>query len=127
MRATMNVPRTHTYGSALSPTKSPRDAEAAILARITARMAAAGAGGPTGFPQLAQALSDNRRFWTAAATDLAGPGNTLPEALRASLLSLAAFTISHTSQVLGGDAGVEALVEINRAVIRGLASDGAPA
>ena len=120
----MNAPRHHAYGSALSPAKDPRAAESAVLSRITARMLSAGADGREGFPRLAAALNDNRRFWTAAAADLAGEGNALPAELRARLISLAGFVMRHSSAVLAGTAALDPLVEINRAVIQGL---GAPA
>lgn len=117
----MNAPLQHAYGSALSPAKDPRAAESAVLARITARMlSAADARDRGSFPQLAAALNDNRRFWTAAAADLAGDGNGLPAELRAGLISLAGFVGRHTSQVLSGEADLDPLVEINRAVIQGL-------
>lgn len=123
----MNAPRHHAYGSALSPAKDPRAAESAVLARITARMIAAGDLGRGGFPQLAAALNDNRRFWTAAATDLAGDGNALPAETRAGLISLAGFVLSHSSRVLSGEATAEPLVEINRAVIHGLGAQAVAA
>lgn len=120
----MNAPRHHAYDSALSPAKDPRAAEAAVLARITARLVAAASQGREGFPRLATALNENRRFWTAAAIDLAGDGNGLPSELRAGLISLAGFVDDHSSRVLAGEAPADPLVEINRAVIHGL---GAPA
>lgn len=123
----MNAPRHHAYGSALSPAKDPRAAESAVLARITARIASAAAAEGQGFRHLAAALNDNRRFWTAAATDLAGDGNGLPAELRARLISLAGFVSRHTSQVLAGEASAEPLVEINRAVIHGLGTPAAAA
>jgi len=116
----MNAPLHHAYGSALSPAKDPRAAESAVLARITARMVAAGARGREEFPQLAAAVNDNQRFWTAAAADLAGEGNGLPFDLRARLISLAGFVSSHSSRVLAGEADVDALVGINRAIIEGM-------
>lgn len=119
----MNAIRKTTYGSALSPTKSPRDAEAAILGRITARMVTSAKDGREGFSQLAAALSDNRRFWLTCATDLSGDGNTLPTALRAQLISLAGFVQDHTAKVLLQQASIEPLTAINRAVIEGLSAE----
>lgn len=123
----MNAPRHHAYGSALSPAKDPRAAESAVLARITARMVSAGGLGRGGFPQLAAALNDNHRFWTAAAADLAGEGNALPTELRASLISLAGFVEKHTSRILAGEAVIEPLVEVNRAIIQGLGAQAVAA
>lgn len=123
----MNAPLKHAYGSALSPAKDPRAAEAAVLARITARLVAAASQGGAGFAQLATALNDNRRFWTAAAADLAGDGNGLPPDLRARLISLAGFVDSHSSRVLTGDASADPLVAINRAVVEGLGAQAVAA
>lgn len=122
----MNAVRHNAYESTLSPARDPRAAEAAVLARITGRMAsAAGRGGP-GFADLAAAIADNRRFWTAAAADLAGEGNGLPRELRAGLISIAGFVATQSSRVLSGDAALTPLIEINRAVIQGLNGAGVP-
>ena len=115
------------YHAVTSPTKSPRDAEAAILARITARMISASGRGSEGFAQLGAALDENRKFWTAAATDLAHDGNGLPVDLRARMLSIAGFVLRHSPRVLAGAASVEPLVEINRAIIGGLSPAPVPA
>ena len=123
----MNAPLKHAYGSAFSPVKDPRAAESAVLARITARMIAAEAEGRDAFPQLVGALNDNRRFWTAAAADLAGDGNGLPDELRAGLISLAGFVIRHTSGVMAGRAAIAPLVDINRAVMHGLGTQAVAA
>ncbi|AXC49182.1 flagellar biosynthesis regulatory protein FlaF [Paracoccus suum] len=119
----MNALPTPTYGSALSPTKSPRDAEATILARITARMVSSATQGQVAFPQLVEALSDNRRFWSTCAGDLAADGNSLPIALRAQLISLADFVQAHTARVLSQHASIEPLTAINRAIIEGLSAE----
>lgn len=120
----MNAPVYHGYGSAMSPVRDARSAEAAVLRRITGRMALAS--GPSGsHPQLVAALQDNRRFWNQAAMDLFSDDNGLPQQLRATLLSLAAFTGTHTTRCLSGAATPEPLVAINTAVIRGLSGEAA--
>lgn len=86
-------------------------------------MVASAKDGREGFSQLAAALSDNRRFWSTCATDLAGDGNTLPTALRAQLISLAGFVQAHTAKVLLHQASIEPLTAINRAVIEGLSAE----
>jgi hypothetical protein len=52
---------------------------------------------------------------------VADPGNELPDTLRAGLFNLAGFTQRHSAAVLAGTANAEVLVEINTAVMRGLA------
>ena len=65
-------------------------------------------------------MTDNQRLWGALADDLMSEGNTLPVALRANLVSLAEFVRKHTMAVLGGKASVDALVDINMMIMKGL-------
>jgi flagellar protein FlaF len=48
----------------------------------------------------------------------------LPRALRAQIFYLAEFTRQHTSKVLRGDAEVTPLIDINTAIMQGLAGHG---
>ena len=113
------------YGAATRAMGSPREVEYRVFGQVTGRIAAAlGDGAP--FAELAAALHENTRLWTALALDLARPDNALPEDLRARLLSLALFMRRHTEQVLQGRAGAEAIVEINTTVMRGLRGGPAP-
>ena len=50
-------------------------------------------------------------------------GNALPVALRAQLVCLAEFVRKHTLRVLGGQASIAPLVDINTAIMRGLRGD----
>ena len=122
----MNAVRQNVYQSALSPARDPRAAEAAVLSRITGRMAAAAGQGRAGFADLAAAVADNRRFWAVAAADLAGEGNGLPRELRASLISIAGFVASQSSRILSGDAAPTPLIDINGAIIQGLNGAAVP-
>ena len=74
-----------------------------------------------GHPALAAAIHDNRRLWTLLAADVATESNPLPRELRARILYLAEFTRVHSGEVLRNGASVEPLVEVNTAVMRGLA------
>jgi flagellar protein FlaF len=114
-----------TYASHAQSLKTPRDVEYDVLARITGRIQAQ-------LPQprgrassaLISALHDNRRLWTAFASDLADSENALAQDLRARLFYLAEFTIRHTDKVLSGAATADVLAEINTAVLRGLRGHG---
>jgi flagellar protein FlaF len=108
------------YGGPAIPTRTPRATEYEVFARVSRRLGTAIAAGTGGFATLAAALQDNRRLWTVLAADLVEPGNGLPDALKARLLYLAAFTEAHTHKVLSGKAGAEVLIDINTAVMRGL-------
>ena len=108
------------YGNPTTALKTTRTAEYEIIARITARLRKAMDGGALSFPALAEAMTENRRLWTAFATDLASEGNQLPAGLKTQLLNLAQFTMNHTNAVLEGRASADVLIDINVAVMRGL-------
>lgn len=100
--------------------RNPRSIEYDLFAQITARLKSAAEGGATNFPSLASALHDNRKLWTAMAVDVAQDGNALPGTLRARIFYLAEFTRLHTSKVLSRSDTVDALIEVNTAIMRGL-------
>ncbi|MCC7320142.1 MAG: flagellar biosynthesis regulator FlaF [Rubellimicrobium sp.] len=97
--------------------RSARSAELQIIGEVTARLTAATR---AGFPSRAAAIHDNRKLWTRLAADVADNGNGLPAALRAQIFYLAEFTEAHSRRVLRGEADLDALIEINVAVMRGL-------
>jgi flagellar protein FlaF len=111
------------YASAHSPLRTGRSAEQQVLAIATANLRAAADTNPLDFARLAQALHVNRQLWTRLAADVADDANPLPEELRARIFYLAEFTAAHSGRVLRGRAGVDALIEINLAVMRGLSGD----
>ena len=106
------------YATPGLPLRSPRATEYDLFARITRRLRET-AGQPG--PARVRAIHDNVELWTVLATDLAGEGNALPRDLRARLFWLAEFTQQHSRKVLRGEAGVAVLIDINTAVMRGLA------
>lgn len=114
------------YGNTTRTIKSPRDVEYELMATITGRLRAAQTDkSPGAFPALAAAMHDNRRLWSAFASDLAGSANQYPQDLRARLFYLAEFVSQHTEKTLAGVAPAEVLVDINLAVMRGLRPQGA--
>ncbi|MFB9148526.1 flagellar biosynthesis regulator FlaF [Roseovarius ramblicola] len=120
------------YGAEAGAVHTPRATEYRAFARITHRLKSATAadGGPGGgrdMPALAAALHDNRRLWAILAADAADPANRLPPALRARLVYLAEFTRVHSGRVLREGASTEPLIEVNVAVMRGLAGTGGTA
>ena len=108
------------YAASAAPTRSARSVEYETLARITHRMRRAAQQGQVGFADLAAALHDNRRLWGIFAAEVADADNPLPRDLRARLFYLAEFTLHHTPLVLSGEAGIDALLDLNTAVMRGL-------
>jgi len=108
------------YATNKAPIRTPRGIEYEAFARTTHRLKAAAERGRAGFPDLAQALHLNRRLWTLLAADVAEADNALPRELRARIFYLNEFTTQHSRKVLRGDETVEALVDINTAMMRGL-------
>ncbi|MFC3118687.1 flagellar biosynthesis regulator FlaF [Jhaorihella thermophila] len=64
-------------------------------------------------------------MWNIFAADVASHANKLPAELKARLIYLAEFTQVHTRRVLAGEATVDALLDVNTAVMRGLRGEGA--
>lgn len=105
------------YATASSSIRTGRDAEYAVFARVTHALRNAD---PDNYSQTAHAVSENLRLWSTLAEDLMSEGNMLPAQLRASLISLAEFVRKHTMAVLSSRASVEALVDINTSIMKGL-------
>ena len=108
------------YATNKAPIRTPRGIEYEAFARVTHRLKSAAERGQEGFPALAEALHLNRRLWTMLAADVAESDNGLPQDLRARIFYLNEFTTQHSRKVLKGDETVEALVDINTAIMRGL-------
>ena len=108
------------YSSAKTPIRTEKSTEYDAFAQITSRMKSAHARGKPAFADLANALHDNRRLWILLAADVADPDNGLPQTLRAQIFFLAEFSLQHTDKVLAGSADIDALVDINTTIMRGL-------
>jgi len=105
--------------AAAAQVRTARGSEYAAFEQITARLSRAmDATAP--MTQRAAAVHDNRRLWTTLATDLASPDNALPQVLRAQLFYLAEFSLLQSRAALKDPAALAGLVDINRAVMRGL-------
>lgn len=109
------------YSNSATPTRTPRGVEYDAFARITHRMKAA-AEDPSKFNVLAKALYENNKLWAILATDVADKNNPLPKELRGQIFYLYEFSTQHSRKVLRNKASVDALVDINTAVMRGLRS-----
>ena len=111
------------YKQVMKATAEPRQIEYRLFQNATSKLR--DYRGKRGFwevtAELKEALWENQRLWNALRTDLVQPENGLPRELRAQLLSLAAFIDNHTAKVLKGDETVDAIVEINEAIMQGLA------
>lgn len=112
------------YAPTQIATRTNRAVEAQLFGQITARLRQSLADQPSDFSVLAAAINDNRRMWTALAASVADNDNDLPADLRAKIFYLAEFTDHHSQQVLRKKATVQALVDINTAILRGLNGQG---
>jgi flagellar protein FlaF len=115
------------YARQEAPTRSLRSVEYDLLAQTTRRLRSAWSNREADFPGLVRALTDNQQLWSTLASDVALPGNSLPQVLRARLFYLFEFITQHSRSVLDGKAGIEVLADINTAVMRGLRGDGGAA
>lgn len=112
------------YGAARPTTRTPRSTEYELFAQITSRLSASS---PKNFANLADAVTENRKLWSRLAILVADPKNALPEMLRAQIFYLAEFTETHSRKVLSGEAEIDALIDINKSVMRGLCGQQAKA
>ena len=111
------------YASAATPVRTDRGTEYAAFQTVTAKLNRARR--PTAsMAERAEALHENRQLWTILASDLADPGNQLPQTLRAQLFYLAEFSLLQSRKALDDVAALDGLVDINTSVMRGLAGQG---
>ncbi|WBU60438.1 flagellar biosynthesis regulator FlaF [Paracoccus albus] len=120
----MNAQVARGYDSLLGQVATPREIEARLFFRLNSRLARARRDPDANSKELVEALHENERLWTLLAVDLASDENSLPAELRASLLSLSGFVINHSAQIRRGDASVDALLDVNLSMMRGLGGEG---
>ena len=113
------------YSSPSAPIRTTRGTEYEAFVEITRALKSASTPGRGSFKDLVTALHRNRQLWTILASSVADRENGLPVPLRARLFYLYEFTVHHTSEVLAGRAGADALIEINTTVMQGLVAGGA--
>ena len=70
--------------------------------------------------RLCDAVHQNSRLWLTLLEDLSNPANGLPADLKTRLGSLAATSVRHGQRVVGGQASLGLLIDINRAIAAGL-------
>jgi flagellar biosynthesis activator protein FlaF len=110
------------YRRTATQAESPRDREYRAFGQATAQLLDAERAGRGAIGLRAEALSLNRRLWSLLAADCAHPENTLPQQLRAQIISIALFVDRHSSAVMRDGADIEPLIDINRSMMEGLAA-----
>ena len=108
------------YQNAARKTESPRQTEYRAFAVATRGLIDASSLPDSEVGRRAEALAMNRRLWSLLASDCAAEGNSLPQPLRAKIISLAMFVDRHSSAVMRQGASFDVLVEINRSIMQGL-------
>lgn len=114
------------YAAAAAPVRTDRGTEYAAFQTVTARLNRASRPAAS-MSERAEALHENRRLWSILATDLAGAENALPQGLRAQLFYLAEFSLLQSRRALRDEGALQALIDVNMAVMRGLNGQGEPA
>jgi flagellar biosynthesis activator protein FlaF len=112
------------YKTAATRVENPRETEYRLFGQVTRALIHASTTDPTDIATRIDALDWNRRLWSALATDCADPDNAMDKSLRAQIISISLFVSRHSSVVMRGDDDFEALIDINKMVMQGLAGPG---
>ncbi len=108
------------YQNAAKKTEGPRQTEYRAFAAATRGLMDAASLPDTEVGRRAEALALNRRLWSLLAADCAAEGNSLPQGLRAQIISLSLFVDRHSSAVMRNGAAFDVLIDINRTIMQGL-------
>jgi flagellar protein FlaF len=109
------------YSQVQNRTEDSRSVEYRLLAQVTAAMLAARDQADE-LPKLVDAVLWNRSVWAAFRDDLSHPQNGLPDDVKARLISLSLWVDRETNAVLGRTSDLDALVDVNRTIMEGLAA-----
>ena len=109
------------YQKAQRQSESPRDAEYRLFGQVTHALIEADKG-RTDFKKLVDALDWNRRLWSTLAVDCSSSANQLPPNVRAQIISLSIWVSRFSSEVAKTRASLEPLIDVNRAIMQGLAA-----
>ncbi len=115
------------YQKTAASAESPRETEYRLFAQVTRALLEASACDPSDFRRRIDALDWNRRVWSAMAQDCASTENPLPAPLKASIISLSIWVGKHTSAVIRREDEIDALIDVNRIIMQGLAPTTAAA
>ncbi|MGF1457223.1 MAG: flagellar biosynthesis regulator FlaF [Alphaproteobacteria bacterium] len=110
------------YKQTIKESENPRQIERRVFAQITRELEAYGdaRGDGKARPVASEALARNQALWGHLMFDVMDTANSLPDALKARIISLALFVDRYTGDVLRGEKSVAPLVELNRCIMQGL-------
>ncbi len=106
------------YMQTQTVTETPRQTEYRLFAQVTRALMSAQTGERQ---QIRDALDWNRRMWIVLEMSCADDNNELPDQTRAGIISLAIWVNKHSMKVLNGEADMQPLIQVNRAIMEGLA------
>ena len=108
------------YQATQVATEDARQTEYRLFAQVTRALLDARAAGDRG--RLVRAVHWNRRLWLTLQADCASDDNSLPEQIRAGIISLAIWVDKHSRQALSQEVDLAPLIEVNRNIMSGLAA-----
>lgn len=108
------------YQKAQTSSENPSQVEYRLFVQVTNALIAVQDARPHD-KKMIEALDWNRRMWSVFASDCGAKGNSLPDQLRASIVSLSLWVSKHSSGVMRGREKVGPLIDINRTIMEGLA------
>jgi flagellar protein FlaF len=109
------------YQQAAQRAEAPRDLEYRLLGQVTRALMDAARLDAKDFAGRIDAIDWNRRVWSALAADCASAQNALPQGVRAQIISISIWVGRHSSAVMRREAEIEPLIDVNRAIMQGLA------
>jgi flagellar protein FlaF len=112
------------YQQVAQRAETPRDAEYRLFAQVTRALIEIKTTPRDQVRVWADTLDWNRQLWSTLARECAYNGNGLPEATRAQIISLSMWVRRHTSAVMRREEDVDALIDVNRSMMQGLAARG---
>ena len=115
------------YQQAASRAEDPRDTEYRLFGMVIHAMMEVKGYERRNIGALASVVDWNKRICGALAQDCADDRNGLSDSLRAGIISLAIFVEKYSVQVVRDGADIDALIDINRTVMQGLAPANNPA
>ena len=108
------------YGRAQNIVENPRSTEYRLLEQVCGALTRA-RDSKRGTSEFIDALLWNKKVWDAFIIDLSSDGNRLPIELRAQIIGIGLWVGRETIQVLDGTGDIDALLNVNKTIMEGLA------
>lgn len=109
------------YQTAQRRAETPREIEYRLFGQVTHALMSVQALPFNEVAKRMDAIDWNRRVWSFMAGDCISQDNSLPDQLRASIVSLSLWVGRYSSEVMQRNADIEPLIDINRTIMQGLA------